>query len=152
PAPVLAFDREREEVRLNPALDGLLGPEVSQRWFRARDELLMRASARAQDVMAVFGSLASAHSGHGTPGAAVGRVPGRDSKVVAGHLALHHAGALFNAEFTGQAIAEDLRNVRGQPVMGTSLAAALRVDDGSAGAASSAATAPAVVDGNALFL
>lgn len=152
PTPILAFDREREDVRLNPALEGLLGHEAAQQWFRARDELLLRTNVRAQDVMHVFGSLATAHSPHGVPGAALGRVPGRDAKVATGQLSLHHAAALFNAEFTGQAIAEDLRRVRGQPVIGTSLAAALRVEDSLGRPTSSTADAVGATNGTSLYL
>lgn len=119
--PVLAFDREREEVRLNPAIDGLLGPDEVQRWFRARDDLLMRTSIRAVDVMDIFGTLAA------PAGRQLAAVPGRDVRVTGGPRALHCAAALFNAEFTGQAIAEDLRRLKGRPVVGTSLAAALRM-------------------------
>ena len=42
----LAFDGEREEVRLNPALESLLGPEPCKRWRKVADELLGRLAAR----------------------------------------------------------------------------------------------------------
>src|SRR3954468_11635191 len=71
--------------------------------------------------MDVFGALA-------TPRArALAPVPGRDSRVTAGALELVPAAALFNAEFTGQAVAEDLRQMRRMPPAGTALDAALRV-------------------------
>lgn len=36
----LAFDGEREEVRLNPALESVLGTETCKRWRSTADELL----------------------------------------------------------------------------------------------------------------
>lgn len=42
----LAFDGEREEVRLNPALESLLGPEPCKRWRKVADELLGRSALR----------------------------------------------------------------------------------------------------------
>jgi len=117
----LMFDREREEVRLNPALEGLLGGEAFARWRLAREELLARSAIRLGDVMDVFGALA-------TPRArALAPVPSGDTRVAAGTLELAPAAALFNAEFTGQAVAEDLRQMRRMPPAGTALDAALRV-------------------------
>jgi primosomal replication protein N'' len=46
----LAFDREREEIRLNPALEGLLGPQVYAEWRAARQEVLEREVVRVGDV------------------------------------------------------------------------------------------------------
>ena len=40
----LAFDRDREEVRINPALQNLLGPKELARWETARDNILAGAT------------------------------------------------------------------------------------------------------------
>ncbi|KGG84726.1 hypothetical protein P245_23125, partial [Comamonas thiooxydans] len=51
----IAFDGDREEVRLNPAIESLLGPEAAKLWRQTADELLSRSSLRASDVMDAFG-------------------------------------------------------------------------------------------------
>ncbi len=128
----LAFDREREEVRLNPALEGILGPQEFQKWRAARDELLGRSAIRIGDVVDVFGALSRPRSRSLT------RLPSKDAKVPAGTFELVPAAALFNAEFMGQSVAEDLRQMARMPPAGTGLDAALRIS-----AAPTDAVAPA---------
>ncbi len=82
-------------MRLNPALEAILGAQVIQRWRAARDELLGRSTVRLSDVMDVFGSLATPR------GRALMRLPAKDAKVPVGTFELLPAAALFNAEFTG---------------------------------------------------
>jgi primosomal replication protein N'' len=117
----LAFDREREEVRLNPALEGLLEAPEFAKWKAAREELLGRPSIRVGDVMDLFGALAAPR------GRRLSRLPGKDHKVPAGTRELACSAALFNAEFTGQSLSEDLRQMRRMPPAGTGLEAVLRV-------------------------
>ena len=119
----IAFDRERDEVRLNPALESIVGATEFARWKAARDDVLARPSPRVSDVMDVLAHLAP------PIGRSLSRVPGKDVRLNPGALALAPAAALFNAEFTGQAVAEDLRGIRGKPLAGTALEAALRVSD-----------------------
>lgn len=117
----IMFDREREEVRLNPALEGLLGAEPFTRWKSAREELLQRPTIRFGDVLDVFGTLAYPR------GRSLTKLPGKDIKISAGSIELAPVATLFNAEFTGQAVASDLRQMRGMPPAGTGLEATLRV-------------------------
>lgn len=119
----LAFDRERDEVRVNPALEGLLGEAEFRRWKAAKDDLLARPGLRVPDVMDVLAHLAAPR------GRAITRLPGKDAKLVARAMEIIPAGALFNAEFTGQAVAEDLRAMKGKPLAGTALEAALRISE-----------------------
>ena len=119
----IAFDREREEVRLNPALEGIVGSAHFSGWKAARDEMLARSSLRVPDVMDVLSSLAR------PSGRAIVRVPDKGTKVRPDMAELIPAAALFNAEFTGQAVAEDLRQIRGKPLAGTVLEVALRVGE-----------------------
>ena len=120
----LMFDSQRDEVRLNPALEGTLGTEAFGRWRMARDELLARASFRMGDVIDVFGALA-------TPsGRSLLPLPGKDVRAANGIQKLLPSAALFNAEFTGQSVAEDLRQMRHRPPSGTALEAALRITSG----------------------
>jgi primosomal replication protein N'' len=117
----LAFDREREEVRLNPALEGIVGSPEFARWKAARNDVLARDAIRMADVMDLLAHLAKPR------GRSILRVPAKDTKLAPGSLELVPAAALFNAEFTGQAVAEDLRQIKGKPAGGTVMEVALRV-------------------------
>ncbi len=117
----IAFDKEREEVRLNPALETMLPPNVMPRWRAALEELLGRGAIRCSDVIDVFGSLAEPRS------RTLERLIARDAKVPIGTFQLHASAALFNAEFAGQAIAEDLRQLVRMPPAGTGLESVLRI-------------------------
>ena len=52
----LAFDGDRDEVRLNPAIESILGPEEAKKWRLTADELLSRSFLRTAEVMDAFGS------------------------------------------------------------------------------------------------
>jgi primosomal replication protein N'' len=121
----LMFDRDREEIRLNPALEGLFGTQEFARWKAAREDLLARGTFKIGDVMDVFGALAA------PLGRELAAVPSKDTNIPAESRQLAPAGALFNAEFTGQAVANDLRQLRQTPPAGTSLEAMLRIPDAS---------------------
>jgi hypothetical protein len=117
----LLFDREREEIRLNPALEGLLGLHAFARWREAREEVLGRSAIRLGDVLDIFGTLAKPR------GRSLAALPGPDVRVSANACEIVPCAALFNAEFTGQAISEDLRQLRHISPAGTGLDAVLRV-------------------------
>lgn len=116
----LTFDRSREEVRLNPALEGLLGQSAFAGWRSAATDLLRRPALRLGEVMDGFAHLAEPRGRDLAP------LPGRDA-VPRAALELLPSAVLFNAEFTGQSLVEDLRHMRGQPVEGTALDPSLRV-------------------------
>jgi primosomal replication protein N'' len=113
-----------EAVRLNPAFQPLLGTEVARQWQEATNELLGRASLTLSDVMEAFASLVS-----GTSGAELGPLPGRDATAKVGEPILFASAALFHLEYRGQAVLEDMRQLRGIPPAGTGLEAALRVGE-----------------------
>lgn len=117
----LAFDSEREEVRLNPALESVLGAEACKRWRKTADELLGRSSIRASDVMDAFGMLATARSRTlaGLPASSVEVAPYQDE--------LACAAVLFHVTFLGQAIGEDLRQLKALSPAGSGLETALRL-------------------------
>jgi primosomal replication protein N'' len=119
----LMFDRDREEIRLNPALEGLFGTQEFARWKAAREDLLARGAFKIRDVMDVFGGLAAPINRE------LAAVPSKDTSIPLGSRQLAPAAALFNAEFTGQAVANDLRQMRQTPPAGTSLDAMLRISD-----------------------
>lgn len=117
----LSFDAGREEVRLNPAFETLLGTDAAARWRDAAKEMLGRASLNAADVMDALGHLARVE------GRTLVGVPLSQTEVSAGDDRLVCAGALFHLAYIGQAIMEDLQKLKSQPPAGTSLETALRV-------------------------
>ncbi len=120
----LAFDRDREEVRLNPAFEALLGPDAARRWREAADELLGRATVNAAQVMEAFSGLVKE-----TAGADLVALPSKDLRIPPGQDQLVCAGALFHLAYLGQAVMEDLRQLRRIPPVGSSLETALRAGE-----------------------
>jgi hypothetical protein len=116
----LAFDREREEIRLNPALEGLLRPLAYAQWEEARQAVLEQSAVRISDVMDIFGSLATPRGQMLVP------IPGPATRIFRGTREVAPCAALFNVEFTGQAISADLRFLRHASPDGTGLGTALR--------------------------
>ncbi len=117
----MAFDREREEVRLNPALESIIGAQEFQKWRAARDELLGRSAIKVADVLDTFATFVISNA------RTLGKLPSKDKKVAIGSAELIAAAAIFNAEFTGQSLAEDLRQMTRMPPAGSALEAAIRV-------------------------
>lgn len=119
----LAFDRDREEVRLNPAFETLLGIDAARRWREVADEVLGRASATAAEVVEAFGELAEA------AGRTLAPLPSKDLRVAAGEDRVFFSAALFHLGFMGQAVMEDLRQLKAMPPAGSSLETAFRVGE-----------------------
>jgi hypothetical protein len=117
----IGFDRDREEVRLNPAFDSLLGPDAAKRWHEAAKEVLGRGSLIAADVMDAFGLLAAAQ------GRCIVPLPGKDVRVGAGENLLSCSAVFFHLAYMGQAVVEDLRQLKSIPPGGTGLETLLRV-------------------------
>ncbi|MBB6558868.1 DNA polymerase III delta prime subunit [Acidovorax soli] len=117
----LAFDGDREEVRLNPALEAILGPEKAKQWRQAAEELLSRSAFDAADVMDMFGQLSDPRS------RALRALPRPSTSLTARTTALECSAVLFHVTFMGQAIGEDLRNLKGFSPAGTGLETALRL-------------------------
>ncbi|TQM03689.1 superfamily I DNA and/or RNA helicase [Pseudoxanthomonas sp. 3HH-4] len=117
----LAFDSEREEVRLNPALEALVGVDACKAWRRTADELLGRSSLKAADVMDAFGVLASSRA------RVLEGLPSASTEVRVHENELACAGVLFHVTFMGQALGEDLRQLKSTSPAGTGLETALRL-------------------------
>ncbi|WP_207949535.1 AAA domain-containing protein [Luteimonas aestuarii] len=117
----LAFDSEREEVRLNPALEALVGLEALKAWRRIADELLGRSALKASDVMDAFGVLADART------RVLEALPPATTDVRPRHDQLACAAVLFHVTFLGQALGEDLRQLKTLAPAGTGLETALRL-------------------------
>nr|WP_240493632.1 AAA domain-containing protein [Pandoraea sp. ISTKB] len=119
----LAFDCEREEVRLNPALEGLLGRDAVKAWRAAADDVLGRSALKVADVIDAFGMLANIERRQ------LDALPSPAVEVPAGEPRLACSAVLFHVDFAGQAIGEDLRQLKVLSPSGTSLASMLRLDD-----------------------
>jgi hypothetical protein len=117
----VSFDRDREEVRLNPAFEPLLGPDAARRWGDCARDLLGRASLSAADVMDGLSAMGEIE------GRALAALPAKDVRVRAGEDRLVCAGALFHLAYVGQAVMEDLRALKSRPPTDTGLETALRV-------------------------
>lgn len=135
----VSFDSDREEVRLNPALEALVGQETVKKWTKVAEELLGRSALCAADVIDAFGTLAIPRSRELTA------LPGPKVEVPARSMGLECAGVLFHISFMGQAIGEEIRNLRSLPPAGTGLETALRLKTGEASAIS-VPVRPAEVD------
>jgi len=119
----VAFDRDREEVRLNPALQNVFSPEEVERWKGARD-FVLSGSTTAGTVMDQFSLLTQR-----VRQSDLARLPSADVKVVAGTTELTSAAVFFHVTFVGQAIVEDIRQLKAIPPKGTGLEALLRVQE-----------------------
>ena len=117
----IGFDRDREEVRLNPAFDAILGPDAAKRWQETAKDLLGRASLSAADIMDGFGGLAAVR------GRTLVSLPSKDVQVSQVEGQLSCSAVLFHLAYTGQAVAEDLRHLKGIPLSGTGLETLLKV-------------------------
>lgn len=120
----VAFDRDREEVRLNPAFETLLGTDAARRWSDLANEMLGRASLNAAEVVDAFSDLAFEVQGR-----VLTALPNKDVKVVAGKDRIVCAGALFHLAYIGQAVMEDLRQLKAIPPAGSALETAFRTGE-----------------------
>lgn len=127
----VAYDRDRGEPRLNPAFEGMLGIEATDRWREAAADLLGRSAVRLSHVMDALGVLAAPR------GRELALLPGKDADVPFLENALLPSGVLFHVDFIGQAIAEDLRQLKATPPAGTALESLLRLEATSPGPSSS---------------
>lgn len=117
----VSFDRDRDEVRVNPAFEGLMGMEASRRWQEAASDLLGRASFNAADVVDAFGTLADVRN------RSLSQLPGRDLELPPGRAEIQCSAVFFHLAYMGQAIVEDLRQLKQIPPTGTGLETALRI-------------------------
>jgi primosomal replication protein N'' len=133
----LAFDGEREEVRLNPALEGFLGPESTRKWAEQADQVLA-GTVKTADVMDTFGVLATVKnrrlSALPAPGVTVSFGPGE----------IACAAVLFHVSFMGQAVVEDLRQLKSIPPQDTVLESCLRLKPQSYPSAANGAKLPEI--------
>jgi primosomal replication protein N'' len=117
----VSFDNGREEVRLNPALESLVGQETIKKWSKCAEEMLGRSALRATDVIDAFGTLASPRSRE------LVALTGPKVEVPPRSMQLECAAVLFHMTFMGQALGEEIRQLKSLPPAGTGLETALRL-------------------------
>ena len=117
----LNYDSDRMEIRLNPALEGLVGQTHIKRWQQLHTELLERNKLSINDVIDTVSALVPAHQRGLQSHLATA------TKVEENVFYCHGSAVIFNAQFSGQAITEDLRQLQGLPIKDTALESLLRV-------------------------
>lgn len=117
----LGFDSGREEVRLNPALEGVLGQQLRDAWWQLAQGLLQRSALGVAEVMDALAALAPVRERE------LVALPPLSTELAPGQQQLSCAAVLFHATFMGQAIGEDLRLLQQRSPGGTGLQALLRL-------------------------
>ena len=120
----LGFDKEREEVRLNPALEALIGIDAAVQWRKAASDLLSKADVTVGNVMDGFCHLAAANQ------RSLRRIPERNSYIASRADELTCSAVLFHVAFAGQSVVEDLRQLSARPIAGSALERMLRLPPG----------------------
>lgn len=101
----ISFDKDRHEVRINPALEGFLGQDEVAKWKDAAEEF-RGAGATAAGVIDALSIFASQASREFMP------LPSPDTTVKEGRPTLVCSAVVFNATYMGQALVEDLRQLK----------------------------------------
>jgi primosomal replication protein N'' len=115
----LRFDHDRGAVYLNPALENFVGIPAVKRWQVIADQLLSQAALSAEEVIESFAALVPAREHQ------LVRLPSLNVEIPDNTSQLVGSAVLFHAAFIGQAIGEDLRQLRHLSPAGTSLETAL---------------------------
>ena len=115
----LRFDHDRGAVCLNPALENFVGIPAVKRWQEVADQLLSQAALSAEEVIESFAALLPAQDHQ------LVRLPPLNVEIPDDTSRLVGSAVLFHAAFVGQAIGEDLRQLRHLSHTDTSLETAL---------------------------
>ncbi|WP_444995026.1 AAA domain-containing protein [Aliikangiella sp. IMCC44359] len=119
----LSFDKDREEVRLNPALERIVGASEIEKWKKCRQQLLGQQNITINTVMDIFGGLISPLNTQLTSHPSVNYKMDEETRE------LECSAVIFNARFSGQAIAEDLYQLRSKPLTNTVLETLLKITE-----------------------
>lgn len=116
---------DSDEVRLNPALPGILGlsPADEEKWNEALTQITSKEEVSAIEIVDTFNKFCKCHDEE------LVQVPGKEYVSELEKPVLSYSAALFHCDFSGKAVADDLRNISGLPMAGTALEIALRVAD-----------------------
>ena len=118
----LAFDETRGEIRVNPALESLLG-DAAEKWREALDEIRGRDRTDIQAILDTLRPLAE------VPGPQLAALPPVTHRAAPGSLSILASAVLFHCDFSGQTIAEDLAQLANRSLEGTALAGLIRAEE-----------------------
>ncbi|TDS14198.1 superfamily I DNA and/or RNA helicase [Maribacter caenipelagi] len=118
-----SFDYAHGEIRLNPALVNTLDPDNYKKLEKITREILGRQSLHVSEVIDAFSACFPAHTNELTAH------PSVNFKRDEIGTELHASAVFFNANFTGQAISEDLRLLQKLPHSGSSMEPILKISE-----------------------
>ncbi|WP_299323781.1 AAA domain-containing protein [uncultured Maribacter sp.] len=119
----ISFDYAQGEVRLNPALANTLDPDSYKKIEKISREILGRQSLHSSEIIDAFSACFPAKSNE------LAAHPSVNFKRDEVGTELHPSAVFFNANFTGQAISEDLRLLQKLPHTGSSMEPILKISE-----------------------
>ena len=119
----IAFDKFNSEVRINPALSSVLDGDSFDRIKKICIDILAKQSLTVQEVMDALGSFITTKDTELTNHPAVSYMRKESGQE------LHCSAVFFNANFTGQAISEDMRMLQKLAHTDTAMEAVLKIND-----------------------
>ena len=119
----ISFDYAQGEIRLNPALANTLDPDSYKKIEKISREILGRQSLQISEIIDAFSACFPAHTNELTAH------PSVNFKRDEIGIELHGSAVFFNANFTGQAISEDLRLLQKLPHTGSSMEPILKISE-----------------------
>ncbi|MCF8714288.1 protein kinase [Joostella atrarenae] len=119
----IAFDKHNGEVRINPALSSVLDSDGFERIKKLCIEILARQSLTIQEVIDVLGSFITPKSIELTTHPSVSYMRKESGQE------LYCSAVFFNANFTGQAISENMRMLQKLPHSNTAMESMLKINE-----------------------
>ena len=123
PSLKLGFDFAQGEIRLNPALANTIDPDEYKKLQNSTQEILGRQALALADIIDAFNTCFSCSTNE------LSAHPSVTYKLDKIGARLYPSAVLFNANFTGQAISEDLRLLQKLPHSGTAMEPILKISE-----------------------
>ncbi|WP_124980501.1 protein kinase domain-containing protein [Nonlabens xiamenensis] len=117
----IGFDKYNNEVRINPALSSVFDDESLNRIKKICSEILATQSLTIQEIMDALGSFITPKN------TSLTSHPTVSYQLSEPGLELYCSAVFFNANFTGQAISEDLRRLQSLAHSDTAMEALLKI-------------------------
>ena len=119
----LGFDFAQGEIRLNPALANTIDPDDYKKLQKITQEILGRQTLAITDIIDALNTCFPCKKNE------LSAHPSVTYKLDEIGTQLHPSAVLFNANFTGQAISEDLRLLQKLPHLGTAMEPILKISE-----------------------